>query len=115
MRELVDEPGGAWSVLPQVTNTVAGRCSLRGESSRLRPALTVAAACREVAEGPRGEPVGDPGRWGADASVLEAIAGGCLNALDTVCGVMLIGWLGAIVVCRQVVGWLCCVGRASNT
>lgn len=50
---------------------------LRGESSLLRPALTVAAACREVVEGPRGEPVGDPDRAGtADASICEVIVEG---------------------------------------
>lgn len=56
---------------------MAGSGGLRGESSRLRPALTVAAACREVAEGPRGEPVGDADRGGADASVCEAMAEEC--------------------------------------
>ncbi len=58
-------------------NRVGGSSGLRGESSRLRPALTVAAACREVAEGPRGDPVGDADRGRADESVCEAIAEEC--------------------------------------
>lgn len=49
------------------------RESLRGDSSLLRPAFIVAAACREVVDGPRGEPVGDAGRGAAGASVFEAM------------------------------------------